>query len=48
MELQDYNCALCQDPVEESLSHLFVGCPFATSCWNWLQLEVDHQLDTEP
>ena len=45
MELQDYNCAICQDLVEESLSHLFIGCPFATSCWNWLQLEVDHQLD---
>ena len=46
MELQDYNCVLCNDLVEESLSHLFIHCPFAVSCWNRLQVQVNHQLDS--
>ena len=30
MALQDFNCVLCNAAVEESLSHLFLECPFAT------------------
>ena len=43
MELQDYNCVLCNGLIEESLCHLFIHCPFATSCWNWLQVQTDQQ-----
>ena len=41
MELQDYNYVLCNGLIEESLCHLFIHCPFATSCWNWLQVQTD-------
>jgi len=41
MELQDYNCVLCINPMEESLNHLLLHCPFAISCWNWLQIQVN-------
>jgi len=34
MELQGYYCVLCNGLIEESLSHLFIYSPFATSCWN--------------
>jgi hypothetical protein len=29
----DVFCVLCNDQVEEDISHLFFDCPFATSCW---------------
>ena len=45
MELPDFNCVLCNDRVEESLSHLLLHCPFATACWNWLNVQVMHQSD---
>ena len=45
MELQDYNCVLCNGLIEESLCHLFIHCPFATSCWNWLQVQTYQQMD---
>ena len=38
MDLPSYNYVLCHLNVEESLHHLFLGCPFALSCWNILGL----------
>ena len=45
MELHDYNCVLCNQITEESVFHLLIGCPFATACWNWLGLQINHQGD---
>ena len=30
----DVNCALCQGGVEETVEHLFFGCPFSAQCWS--------------
>ena len=40
MELDNYNCVLCDLGLEESLVHLFVSCPFARSCWETLGLVI--------
>lgn len=45
MKLSDYNCVLCTASVEESLSPLFLECPFANQCWAWKNLQIDQQLD---
>lgn len=45
MELQSYDCVLCNSSTEESLCHLLIKCPFATACWNWIGIQVDDQLD---
>ena len=45
MELQDYNCVLCNNMTEESLFHLLISCPFAEACWNQIGLHVNHQGD---
>jgi hypothetical protein len=31
--------------VEESLTHLFLDCPFSASCWATLQLVIQHPSD---
>ena len=41
--LDSYNCMLCQQSVEETLIHLFFGCPFARDCWSLLNLTVQAQ-----
>ena len=33
MFLEDYNCVLCTSLIEESVTHLFLVCPFAIDCW---------------
>lgn len=40
MELQDYNCVLCNNRIEESLLHLMLLCPFSQACWAWLNCHV--------
>ena len=40
MELPDYNCVCCLQMVEESLTHLFIHCPFAHACWASIGLMV--------
>jgi hypothetical protein len=46
MFLEDYNCVFCASmPVEESVTHLFLHCPFAQACWATLGLIVPHMLD---
>ena len=40
MELDNYNCVLCDLALEESLVHLFMACPFARSCWETLGLVI--------
>ena len=45
MELDDYNCVICNQAVEESLIHLFLDCPFSTSCWATLQLIIQQPAD---
>lgn len=36
MLLPEYSCALCSEGTEETLVHLFWGCPFALLCWDHL------------
>lgn len=45
MDLQDYNCVLCNNAVEESLMHLMFLCPFAQTCWAWLNCHISPQAD---
>lgn len=45
MELQDYDCVLCNSSMEEMLCHLLIKCPFVLACWNWIDLQVYDQLD---
>jgi hypothetical protein len=45
MDLQNYNCILCNGSTDESLLHLFLDGPFATQCWAWLNIQVDHSFD---
>jgi hypothetical protein len=45
MILQDYCCILCNANAEESLIHLFLGCPFAIQCWAFINIQVDADLD---
>jgi hypothetical protein len=40
MQLQSYNCELCNQGVEETLEHLFLQCPFAQDCWGMLNLQL--------
>ena len=34
--LEDYNCAVGGCPLEETLHHLFWGCPFVQQCWDFI------------
>jgi hypothetical protein len=33
-----YNCVCCDSLVEETIDHLFLRCPFSTSCWASLNI----------
>ena len=42
MSLPSYDCAICNNGIEETLQHLFFQCPLALACWNLLQVtQVD-------
>jgi hypothetical protein len=45
MQLPDYTCVLCNEAIEESLTHLMLGCQFARQCWAIVNVEVDLDLD---
>lgn len=34
MDLDDYNCVLCNLDCEETSFHLFFKCPFSGACWS--------------
>ena len=38
MHLDDYNCVLSASPLEETVVHMFLSCPFAQVCWASLDL----------
>lgn len=40
MNLESYNCVLCNNSVEETLEHLFLHCNFARQCWSSLGIVV--------
>ena len=42
--LDDYNCVLCQQGLEETLEHLFISCPFSIQCWQALGISWDPSL----
>jgi hypothetical protein len=33
-------CALCTSLVEETVTHLFVDCPFARMCWDFIHIDI--------
>jgi hypothetical protein len=41
MEMEDYNCVLCNEQAEETVEHLFINCTFAQDCWRIINLSVD-------
>lgn len=43
MELPDYTCVLCNSSTEETILHLLITCPFASTCWNWIGLQIHDQ-----
>ena len=45
MHLPDYQCVLCHCNMDEDLAHLLFDCPFAAACWNWLQIQIEQQMD---
>ena len=50
MHMPSYDCACCTLDVEETLSHLFLACPFAQVCWiklNVIFVETDPFLALE-
>jgi hypothetical protein len=45
MVLEDYNCAVCGQELEETLEHLFLHCNFTSQCWSSLNLDSDLNQD---
>jgi hypothetical protein len=43
MDLPSFDCVLCNPATEETLEHLFFGCPFAQQCWNFLNIQLPPQ-----
>ena len=42
--LDDYHCAHCQEPPEETIMHLLFYCPFAKDCWGVWDFQYADQL----
>jgi len=40
MTLDSYTCETCLTGEEETVQHLFWGCPFAQQCWGMLNLQT--------
>ena len=40
MHLNSYNCELCHLPTKETVTHLFLECPFAKFCWNLINIQI--------
>ena len=45
MDLQEFNCVLRNAAVEESMSHLFLECPFAIQCWALIDIPASKHSD---
>lgn len=46
MHLDDFSCAIYQQGLEETVSHLLFYCPFAKDCWVSLNFSYDDNLHT--
>lgn len=44
MELDNYNCVLCNEQAEETIEHLFILCPFASEAWQSINLNVNPEV----
>ena len=44
MELDDYNCVMCNGGHEETSFHLFFECGFSQSCWNSIPIHWNMNL----
>lgn len=45
MHLESYNCVLCQEAVEETVEHLFLGCQFARDSWELIGVNIQNQVN---
>ena len=45
MHLPSYNCVLCDLDTEETLQHLFLHCPFAKRCWEFINLHLPNNAE---
>jgi len=46
MHLDDYQCVLCQQSIEETVMHLLFYCPFSKDCWNLVNFQFADHLST--
>jgi hypothetical protein len=46
MILQSYSCEICSSGTEETVEHLFWGCPFAQQCWGSINLHTLQNADS--
>jgi hypothetical protein len=46
MQLESFNCAFCGSAQEETVLHLFWGCPYAQKCWGTLELQIAQDGET--
>lgn len=44
MDLDDYNCVLCNLDCEETSFHLFFKCPFSGACWSTINNDQNTNL----
>jgi len=42
MQLESYNCELCNQGTEETIDHLFLHCTFAQQCWGIINSAVSN------
>lgn len=44
MNLDSYNCALCNSGTEENVDHLFRNCQFALNCWSSIGFTLQNNI----
>jgi hypothetical protein len=43
LTLESYDCVLRNLSTEETVTHLFLECPFAMECWNIINIQIPNQ-----
>jgi hypothetical protein len=43
MQLDSFDCVICNSLLEETAGHLFLDCSFALACWDNIGIEVPLQ-----
>lgn len=45
MNLESYNCVLCNSGIEETMDHLFLDFQFALNCWGLIGINLQNNID---